>query len=293
MAVTILKASGSLEEFDIRKLIDSLIRSGASEEIAREIAEKVAQQVTPRIRTKQIFRMARKLLRKYNRAVDMRYSIKKAIYALGPAGYQFEQYFARILKEHGYAVEVNRIMDGYCVPHEVDIFAIKDGSGFVIECKYHGSGGTPTDVKVALAIHSRFHDIKRRFESTRGNTTAIEKGWLVTNTRCTSDAIKFAECVGLRIVSWKYPQKESLELMIERDRLYPVTILSSVRRSVLETLFRNRFILAKDIAIMDEQTFIARSGLERETARILKREADELCTARLNRSTVSYSEEAV
>lgn len=280
MAVTILKASGNLEEFDIRKLIDSLIRSGASEEIARKIAENVARQVTPRIRTKQIFRMARRLLRKYNRAVDMRYSIKKAIYALGPAGYQFEQYFARILKEHGYSVEVNRVMDGYCVPHEVDIFAIKDSSGSVIECKYHSSGGIPTDVKVALAIHSRFHDIKRRFESNTGNAIAIGQGWLVTNTRCTSDAIKFAECMGLRIVSWKYPQEGSLELMIERDRLYPVTILSSVRRNILETLFRNRFILAKDIATIAEQTFIARSGLERETARILKREADELCSAR-------------
>jgi hypothetical protein len=277
MSVSIVKASGRAEEFDIRKLIDSLIRSGASENVAQEIAQNVSAQITPRLRTKHIFRMARKLLHKYNRAADMRYSIKRAIYDLGPAGYQFEQYFARILKEYGYAVEVNRILNGYCVTHEVDVFAVKDNSGFVIECKYHSDGGIPTDVKTALYIHSRFADIRRAYESVPGNPLKIMKGWLVTNTRCSSDAIKFAECMGLRIVSWRYPQRESLERMIEDKRLYPVTVLTSVKKNILDLLFRNRFILAKDIAEIDQQTFVARSGLDINIARILKQEADELC----------------
>jgi hypothetical protein len=281
MSVTIVKASGRQEEFDIRKLVDSLIRSGASEDVAQEIAQKVSGQITPRLRTKHIFRKARKLLHKYNRAADMRYSIKRAIYALGPAGYQFEQYFARILKEYGYAVEVNRIMNGYCVTHEVDVFAVKENSGFIIECKYHSDGGIPTDVKTALYIHSRFADIKRGYEASLGNCVRIIEGWLVTNTRCSSDAIKFAECMGLRIVSWRYPQREGLEKMIEDKRLYPVTILTSVRRNILDILFLNKFILAKDIADIDQQAFIERSGLDRNIAGILKREADEVCCRQL------------
>jgi len=277
MSVSIIKASGQSEDFDIRKLVDSLIRSGASEDIAQEIAQKIAEQITPQLRTKHIFRMARKLLRKYNRAADMRYSIKRAIYALGPAGYQFEQYFARILKEYGYTVEVNRIMNGYCVTHEVDVFAVRDNGGFVVECKYHSNGGIPTDVKTALYIHSRFTDIKKAYESAPGSSIRIRQGWLVTNTRCSSDAIKFAECMGLKIVSWRYPQKESLEKMIENKRLYPVTILTSVKRNILDILFRNKFILAKDIADIDQQTFAERSNLDMDIARILKREANELC----------------
>jgi len=277
MSVSIVKASGQSEDFDIRKLVDSLIRSGASEDIARNIAQRVAAQITPRLRTKHIFRMARKLLRQYNRAADMRYSIKRGIYALGPAGYQFEQYFARILREYGYIVEVNRILNGYCVTHEVDVFAMKDDAGFVIECKYHSNGGIPTDVKTALYIYSRFTDIKRAYASTPGNPVLIQQGWLVTNTRCSADAIKFAECMGLRIVSWRYPEKESLEKMIENKSLYPVTILTSVKRNILDILFRNNFILAKDIADIDEQMFVAKSGLDREIAGMLKREADELC----------------
>ena len=277
MSVSIIKASGQPEDFDIRKLIASLIRAGASEEIATEIAGKVAAEITPRLRTKHIFRMARKLLHRYNRAADMRYSIKRAMYALGPAGYQFEQYIARILREYGYSVEVNRILRGYCVNHEVDVFAIKNNAGFIVECKYHGNSGTPTDVKTALYIYSRFADIRKQFAALTENPFVIQQAWLVTNTRCSSDAIRFSECMGLRIVSWRYPPKESLEKMIEDRKLYPVTILTSVKRNILENLFHNRFILAKDIAAIDLPSFIEQSGLETDVARNLKREADELC----------------
>ena len=278
MGIPITKASGQKEEFIIQKLVDSLIRSGATEEAAWDIARKVENQISPASHTKHIFRMAKKLLRRYNRASDMRYSIKKSIYSLGPAGYQFEKYFARILRAYGYSTEVNKILNGYCVTHEVDVFAAKEDKSFVIECKYHRNSGNPTDVKVALYIYSRFNDIRKVYESMFGRNLTIHEGWLVTNTRCTSDARKFAECVGLRIVSWKYPEKNSLEKMIENKRLYPVTILSSMKKNALEILFSNDIILAKDIADMEEKKFLNRSGLDAGLAKILKREADQLCS---------------
>jgi hypothetical protein len=277
MSLTIIKASGRAEEFNIQKLIDSLIRSGATADVAMEIAQKVEKQITPATHTKHIFKTAKRLLRQYSRVSDMRYSIKKAIYSLGPAGYQFEKYFASILKAYGYSTEVNRIIRGYCVNHEVDVFARKDKQCCIIECKYHSNSGNSTDVKTALYIHSRFTDIKKAYNSDPENNIVIYQGWLVTNTRCSSDAIKYAECVGLRIVSWKYPVKESLERMIENERLYPVTILSSINRISLDILFRNNIILAKEIADMDEDIFIKRSGLEPNTAKVLKKEADGIC----------------
>lgn len=277
MALIVVKASGQSEEFHIQKLVNSLIRSGASGEAAWDIARKVERQITPSAPTKHIFRMAKKLLRHYNLVTDMRYSIKKAIYSLGPSGYPFEKYFARILRAKGYAVEVNPIMQGRCVTHEVDVFAKKENRGFIIECKYHSNGGIPTDVKIALYVNSRYNDIKQARAQMPKQTVAIEEGWLVTNTRCTSDAIKYAECVGLKVVSWKYPEKDSLERMIENNRLYPVTILSSIRKNSIETLFKNDIILARDIADMNEDAFLRMSRLDANTARILKKEADELC----------------
>jgi hypothetical protein len=277
MAFEIIKASGQAEEFIVQKLVDSLIRSGASGDVARDIARKVESQIKPSMRTKHIFRMARKMLRRYSKAADMRYSIKKAIYMLGPAGYQFEKYFAGILRAYGYSAETNRFLKGYCITHEVDIFTVRDNIGGVIECKYHSNGGIPTDIKTALYVHSRFMDIKKGYELNLENRISISNGWLVTNTRCSSDAIRYADCVGLKIVSWKYPHDSSLERMIENKKLYPVTILSSIKKASLDILFKNDFILVRDIADMDEQIFIKQSGLDTVSARTLKREADALC----------------
>jgi len=277
MSVTIVKASGQLEEFNINKLIDSLVRSGAAEDVAREIALKVEREITPASHTKHIFRTAKRLLRQYSRVSDMRYSIKKAIYSLGPAGYQFEKYFAGILKEYGYSTEVDKVVRGYCVTHEVDVFARKENQYSVIECKYHSNSGNSTDVKTALYVHSRFADIQRAFlENPQGKSSAYQ-GWLVTNTRCSSDAIKYAECVGLRIISWRYPGRDSLEKMIENKRLYPVNILSSMTRTSLDILFSNGIFLAKEIADMEENTFLKTSGLDTHSAKSLKKEADALC----------------
>ncbi len=277
MKISILKASGQPEDFDITKLVNSLIRAGAPADVAEDIAREVATKILPSMRTKEIYRMAKKLLRRYNVATGMRYSLKKAISDLGPSGYPFERYVARILKEHGYSVEVGRIIEGYCVTHEVDVLAKNGDKHFVIECKYHSNGGKPTDVKVALYIHSRFNDIKKAFELAPGHKQEVHQGWLVTNTRCTTDAIRYAECVGLRIISWRYPRTGSLEKMIEEKRLYPVTVLPSARRKFLEVLFRNDFILAQDIADSDEESFLRKSGIDLKTARALKREADQIC----------------
>lgn len=281
MAIMIIKASGQPEEFNIQKLAGSLIRSGAPAAVAGEIAEEIAKQTLSSSKTRDIYRLARRLLKHYNLAAGIRYSLKKALAELGPTGYPFEKYFARILKGHGYSAEVGCTINGYCVTHEVDILARNGNRQFVIECKFHSNSGKPTDVKVALYVHSRFNDIKKAFELTPEHATDVHQGWLVTNTRCTTDAIKYAECVGLRIISWRYPETGGLEKMIEEKRLYPATILPSARRKSIETLFMNNFILAQDIADIDEESFLRKSGIDYVTARAIKREADKLCPCSL------------
>ncbi len=277
MTIPIIKASGKTENFDIDKLITSLVRSGAPEEVAREIAEKVAEQISPRVHTRHIFRLAKKLLRQFNSATGMRYSIKRAIYALGPTGYPFEKYVGRILKAHGYTVEVNRVIKGYCVTHEVDVLATKGNSRCMVECKHHANGEKPVDVKIALYVHARFQDIGKAFKLREQQNSHIHEGWLVTNTRCSADAIQYAECAGLRIVSWRYPEGKGLEAMIEKERLYPVTILPSARGRALDALTARDIILADEIACLDLQTLMNRTGLDRQTAAVIKKQADALC----------------
>jgi len=277
MTIDVIKSTGLSERFDVRKLAESLIRSGATREVAMEIAGEVAGTAKASLSTKAIFRMAKRLLRRRNRASGMRYSLKKALYGLGPAGYRFEHYIGRVLKAHGYETELNRVVQGLCVSHEVDVVARKGAERFVIECKYHNHGGIATDVKVALYVHSRHLDIRQAFDNSSEGAGVALRGWLVTNTRCTSDALRYSECVGLKVMSWRYPDGESLERMIESLRLYPVTILPAARKKALETLFQHDIVLAREIADMDDAVFLRRSGLDAETAGLLKQQASELC----------------
>lgn len=276
MAVTITKSSGQREEFITRKLAESLMRAGATPEAAFDIAVQVEAKITPASHTKAIFKLAKRMLRRHNAVSGMKYSLKHALSALGPSGYPFEKYIARVLRVYGYETEVDKIIQGYCVSHEVDVYGRKGNEHCVIECKYHSTGGNPTDIKIALYVHARFEDIRKAFDTNSGKEQVLQ-GWLVTNTRCTTDAIKYAECTGLKIVSWRYPERGSLEKIIEEKRLYPVTLLPSAKKKALESLFRNDIIMAQEIADMDEPTFLKRSGLDSESARLIKKEADAIC----------------
>ncbi|HMK60663.1 MAG TPA: restriction endonuclease [Dissulfurispiraceae bacterium] len=279
MTIPVTKASGKSEEFDIGKLVNSLVRSGAPEDVAWDIAGKVSTQVTHSMHTHHIFRMAKKLLRQYSRSSGMRYSIKKAIYSLGPTGYPFEKYVARILKAYGYSVEVNRIIKGFCVTHEVDVLATLDDKRCMIECKHHAGGEKPADIKIALYVHARFEDIRKAFDIEEHRNSHVQEDWLVTNTRCSSDAIKFAECVGLKVLSWRYPEKMGLEKMIEGKRLYPITILPAATRNTAQTLTSRDIILVDEISSMDVESLMRAGGLDNQTATLLKRQANELCSS--------------
>lgn len=274
---SIIKASGTQELFQLDKLTESLVRVGAPHDVAAEIARDIRRQMPHVTHSKHIFKIARRLLRKYNKASGMRYSLKRAIYELGPSGFPFEQYFARILTHYGYEAITNQIVQGYCVQHEVDVVATNGAGKHMIECKYHNNPGKNTDVKVAMYVHARFQDIKRAFERDPAQNGHFSSGWLVTNTRCSGDAIKFAECSGLKIVSWRYPERTSLERMIEGKRLYPVTVLQFPDRKSLETCIASDLILVHDIALTDVQELVRRLHLSDTVANNLKKQAIELC----------------
>ncbi len=275
---SITKASGEHEAFQQAKLINSLVRVGSPFDVAREIAEEVYLQMPNGAHTRQIFKLAKRLLRKYNRVSVMRYSLKRAIYSLGPSGFPFERFFAKILQFYGYQSSTNITVRGFCINHEVDIIASDNIGKHMIECKYHNNPGKKTDVKVAMYVHARFQDIKKAYDLAPEKKGLFRQGWLVTNTRCSGDAIAFAECSGLKIVSWRYPEKQqSLERLIEDKKLYPVTVLRFPERHTLDMCIANDLILVQDFAIADSREIAERLHVSEHIAQNLKKQAVELC----------------
>jgi len=275
MDIKVTKASGKVEDLNLSKLLLSLTKSGADREQAQEIIDIVVSEIKPYTSTKKIYRLAHKYLRQFNNASGLRYSLKKAIFRLGPSGYPFEKYFGALLENYGYKVKVSVPMDGKCVRHEVDVLAVKEDEVSLFECKYRNRPGNTTDVKVALYVHARFEDLRPIIRVQYPGKSF--KGWLITNTRLTSDAIQYAGCTGLNIKSWNYPKNESLNEMIEEKRLYPVTIISGIKSGLINSLIDHNIILIKDLVEMDIREISKMLSLHESKAAALKKQADELC----------------
>jgi len=157
----IIKANGDTVRYDRKRVMTSLLRSGASQEVANSVTDKVSAQIkSGETTTHDIYSAAYGFLKTMKqKPVAARYSLKKAIMALGPTGYPFEQLIGEVLKRKGYKTQVGVVVEGHCVPHEVDVVAIKENCHAFIEAKFHNQPGIHTDVKVPLYIHSRFLDI--------------------------------------------------------------------------------------------------------------------------------------
>ncbi|MDP3990928.1 MAG: restriction endonuclease [Candidatus Nealsonbacteria bacterium] len=263
----IIKASGEKEKFNKEKLHNSLKRAGAEPGLAQKISQEVARSVHPGADTGKIFNQTFRSLQKASPILAAKYNLKRAIMELGPTGFPFEKYIAEILKEYGYNVRVGQQVQGHCVSHEVDIIARKENKHFMIECKYHNSRGNRSDVKVAMYTYARFLDVKKFFH----------QAWLITNTKCTSQAVRYARCVGLKIISWRYPKNESLEYLIEKKGLYPITILPSLNRYARERLAESKIMLARDLLKYSVNDLARLTGLRSNAVKNLQKEAKELC----------------
>lgn len=273
----IIKASGSKEKFRREKIYDSLKRVGVKPKLAEKVSQEVMKTVGKRANSEKVLRQVILCLKRESPVLAARYNLKRAIMELGPAGFLFEKYVSEVLRAYGYLTQVGRIVRGYCVNHEIDVIAQKGKKHFMIECKYHNRRGTRSDIKVALYIFARFLDIKRFWEKTREKGEHFHQVWLVTNTKCTSEAINYARCTGLKIISWRYPKDESLEYLIEKKGLYPITILPSLTKYARQRLSQKGLMLAKNILKYSADDLAKITGLHQKVARKLQKEARELC----------------
>ncbi len=261
----VIKYSGEKEEFNPEKVKRTLLRAGAPEKLAEEIVKEVESQIYEGITTKEIYNLVIKLLKKA-KPVQIKYGLKGAIMQLGPAGYAFENYIAEILREYGYRTELRREIAGECVMHEIDIIARKEEKTYMIECKYHNSLGTFTKLKEVLYTYARFLDLKNHFDQV----------WLVSNTKVSQEGIKYGNCVGMKIISWRYPENGSLEKLIENKKLYPITILPAVDDKVLEKFFHANIMLVKDLLKYDFKQLQRKTRIKERKLLEIIREAKQL-----------------
>lgn len=245
--IYIKKNNDELELFSFEKLRQSLLSTGACKEVVETIVSRIQPDIYDGISSNEIYKKAFTLLKKQNRISASRYSLKRAIFYLGPTGYPFERLVGALLKEKGYETKVSVILNGKCVTHEIDVLAEKDGNVYAIECKFHSDAKAASNVKIPLYINSRFLDVQEQWNANSNNKTHLKQGWLVTNTRFTTDAINYAKCVGLTLLSWDYPKNNGLKANIDSLALYPVTALTTLTKKEKHQLIDKDVVLVKEL----------------------------------------------
>lgn len=238
--MNVLKSNGTIQPFSEEKVISSIQRAGIPKDIQKQVLQHVKSKLYDNITSFEIYHHISEFLGQssypYSKA---KYGLKKGIMDLGPTGYPFEDFVADVLKTEGYATNVRQILKGKCINHEVDIVAQKNNIKSMIECKFHNSNGNHTQVHVSLYTKARFDDLK--------DIHNFNDCWLVTNTAITPDALSYAMCNYIKVISWDYPEKESLRDLIEQSKLHPLTILTTLSPNHKQQLMMRHLVLCKDI----------------------------------------------
>jgi hypothetical protein len=151
------------------------------------------------------------------------------------------------MESKGYAVEVGKSIQGQCVWHEVDVVATKGKIQYFVECKYGQSPGKTVNVQVPLYIRSRVDDIVNKRNSSQDYDGYEFGGWVVTNTRFTSDAIDYGNCSGLILLSWDYPSGKGLKDIIDQEKIYPVTVLHNLTNNQKQNLMERGIVICRQV----------------------------------------------
>lgn len=236
--ISVIKSDGTRQLFEEDKLVTSLRRSGATDEAIEDVTDEIEKEIWDGMTTADIYSRAFALLRKQHHPIAIKYSLRRALMDLGPDGFPFEKFVARIFKLWGYEAVTDQKLQGSCIEHEMDVVAWKGEELAFIEAKFHNEFGLRSDVKVALYVKARFDDLAESVYNYGGKERKLDpkERWLITNTKFTDQAIKYGECKGLNMLGWNYPAGKSLHQIVEQNGLHPITCIGSLTHQEKKTI---------------------------------------------------------
>lgn len=271
MAISVVKKSGEVEDFSDDKIISSMKRVGLPEHLYPQVLDHIKQRVHDEaISTEELYYHINEFLERNDKKAGLRYNLRKALSELGPSGFPFEKYLARIFESLGYKAQTNLFLDGECVTHEIDVLIEKDGKREIVEAKFHNQPGGRTDVQDVLYTNARFWDVKDK--------NNIDKVWIVTNTKLSVDARRYAECKGIQAVGWNYPAEGNLQDMVEQPQLYPITILNDLANFEKERLVQGNKVLCRDLLALSDEELMNTYSLDKDRLLAAKESAKLICS---------------
>ncbi len=221
---------GNRKEYTPEKIVDSVMRAGFDEETAEQIEERVRGRVESGMKSEDLYRVVYEEMERFNDAYALRYRLREAIGVLDPNYHEFEKYVCKVLELDGIDAEWSPrpLPQGACSEHEIDIVGKTGGTTYAIECKHHFHYHRLTGMDVPMIQYAVIDDLQEGWEQGLEHAIDVDRSWVIVNTKLSQHAKQYAECKGIRMTAWDYPEEDSLREIVERNQAYPVTILRLV-----------------------------------------------------------------
>ncbi len=266
--VYVIKSNGQKERYSPRKVEASLRRSGADQATIKAVLKATKKKIHNGISTRKLFKIVLKEYRKQEPLVASKYNLKGAIQRLGQnQGYSFELFIAKLFEKKGYITTCNRIVQGRYITHEIDITAKRKQQTLMIECKHHQKPWIESDVQTALYTYARFLDVQKQFTHPA----------IVTNTRFTKQARKYANGVQMQLMGWRQPHGNSLAENCERYAHFPITILKSIDERLVKECLKKDIVTLSEIQHYTEKKLTKKLGIKQKKAKEILAEAHAVC----------------
>lgn len=277
MSILITKQSGETASFSKDSLRKSLLNSGADEIDAEKICQKIEKEIYNGITTKELYEKAFKLLKEIRSSIAARYSLKRALQDLGPEGFYFEKWVAKVFEVQGYDTITGQQLTGKSsVNHEIDVVISNRDTDIVCECKFRNDIDAKISVTTPMYFLSRFNDLKNREFTFFNRSFKPNKGFLITNAFFTSDSIAFAECYHINLISWNYPEEYSIKRLTDKQGLYPITCLTTLTKEEEKILLSKNCILVREL--VRNPVLLDHFKFSDDRKKIILNEAKELLT---------------
>jgi len=269
--IKIKKVTGEIVDFSIDKLRTSLSHSGANQDTVNKIVNNILRNLYDNITSHEIYKMAFDQLKEIRSVYASKYKLKNAIYELGPSGFPFERLVAKIFEKKGYSAEIGSIINGKCVSHEIDVLLHKKRKYAMVECKFHSDDKYICNVKVPLYIQSRYQDVKKHWKK----EDELKEVWIITNTRFSEDAVNYAKCNNIKLLSWNYPKDNGLKKRISDLGLYPLTTINLLSEEEKNQLLDQNVVLCSEL--YKNHYLLNKIGVSKIRKQKIIDEIEELC----------------
>jgi hypothetical protein len=98
---------------------------------------------------------------------------------------------------------------------------------------------------------------------------------LVTNTKFSSDAVTYGNCIGIKLLGWDYPTKKSLSSLIDKSGLYPITCLTTLTNKEKENVLADGIVLCS--ALLQQEAVLSKAGIGQSRMANVLGEVKSLC----------------